>query len=139
MRVTLSGEALRVGGLVEEVTGVAVRDCLVEDDRVVVLVATGELGKAIGADGGQVERVERRLGTQVTLVEDANRAEPFVANALAPAAVYNVTVSDGETTVAYAEVDEDDRGAAIGADGRNIEAARRLAKRHYDIDDIELV
>ncbi len=139
MRVTLSGEALRVGGLVEEVTGVAVRDCLVEDDRVVVLVATGELGKAIGADGGQVERVERRLGTQVTLVEDANRAEPFVANALAPAAVYNVTVSEGETTVAYAEVDEDDRGAAIGADGRNIEAARRLAKRHYDIDDIELV
>lgn len=130
---------MRVGGLVEEVTGVAVRDCLVEDDRVVVLVATGELGKAIGADGGQVERVERRLGTQVTLVEDANRAEPFVANALAPAAVYNVTVSDGETTVAYAEVDEDDRGAAIGADGRNIEAARRLAKRHYDIDDIELV
>jgi N utilization substance protein A len=139
MRVTLSGEALRVGGLVEEVTGVAVRDCLVEDDRVVVLVATGELGKAIGADGGQVERLERRLGTQVTLVEDANRAEPFVANALAPAAVYNVTVSEGETTVAYAEVDEDDRGAAIGADGRNIEAARRLAKRHYDIDDIELV
>jgi N utilization substance protein A len=139
MRVTLSGEALRVGGLVEEVTGVAVRDCLVEDDRVVVLVATGELGKAIGADGGQVERLERRLGTQVTLVEDANRAEPFVANALAPAAVYNVTVSEGETTVAYAEVDEDDRGAAIGANGRNIEAARRLAKRHYDIDDIELV
>jgi len=138
MRVTLSGEALRVAGLVEEVTGVAVRDCLVEDDRVVVLVATGELGKAIGADGGQVERLEQRLGTQVTLVEDANRAEPFVANTLAPAAVYNVTVSEGETTVAYAEVHENDRGAAIGADGRNIETARRLAKRHYDIDDIEL-
>jgi N utilization substance protein A len=138
MRVTLSGEALRIAGLVEEVTEVTVRDCLVDDDRVVVLVGAGEMGKAIGAGGEHVRRIERRLGTQVTLVEDADRAEAFVASALAPAAVYNVTVSEGEETIAYAEVDENDRGAAIGAGGQNIEAARRLAKRHHEIDEIEL-
>jgi N utilization substance protein A len=140
MRVTLSGEALRVAGLVEEETDVTVRDCLVEDeyDRVVVLVGAGEMGKAIGAGGEHVERIERRLGTQVRLVEDARRPADFVANALAPAAVYNVTISEGETTVAYAEVDQNDRGAAIGADGRNIETARRLAERHHEIDDVEL-
>ena len=40
--------------------------------------------------------------------------------------------------VAYAEVDDDDRGVAIGTDGRNIELARRLARRHFDVDEIEL-
>lgn len=138
MRVTLSGDALRVAGLVEEETDVTVRDCLVGDDRVVVLVGAGEMGQAIGPGGEHVKRIERRLGSQVTLVEDADRPEAFVANTLAPAAVYNVTISEGEETVAYAEVDENDRGVAIGAGGQNIETARSLAKRHYEIDDIEL-
>ncbi|ERH10347.1 MAG: NusA family KH domain protein, archaeal [halophilic archaeon J07HX64] len=138
MRVTLSGDALRVAGLVEEETDVTVRDCLVDDDRVVVLVGAGEMGQAIGPGGEHVKRIERRLGSQVTLVEDADRPEAFVANTLAPAAVYNVTISEGEETVAYAEVDENDRGVAIGAGGQNIETARSLAKRHHEIDDIEL-
>ena len=61
-----------------------------------------------------------------------------MANALAPAAVYNVTVSENDTTVAYAEVDREDTGVAIGADGRNIRLARELARRHFDVDDVEL-
>lgn len=138
MRVTLSGEALRVAGVVEEETDATVRDCLVQDERVVVLVGAGEMARAIGAGGEHVRRVERRLGTDVKLVEDARRPEAFVANTLAPAAVYNVTISEGEKTVAYAEVDREDRGVAIGADGQNIDTARTLAKRHHDIDDIEL-
>ena len=138
MRVTLSGEALQIAGLVEAETDASVRDCLVEDERVVVLVAAGEMAAAIGPGGKHVKRIERRIGTQVTLVEDADRPGAFVANSLAPAAVYNVTISEGEDTIAYAEVDENDRGVAIGTGGENIETARRLAKRHHDIDDIEL-
>ena len=139
MRVTLSGEELRLVGLFEDVTGANAYDCLVEDDRVVFLVATGQMGQAIGTGGENVARLERRLDRDVRLVEDAATPEEFVANALTPAAVYNVTVSESETgTTAYAEVPDGDRGAAIGSGGRNIEAARRLADRHYDIDEIEL-
>lgn len=61
-----------------------------------------------------------------------------MANALSPAAVYNVTVSENDTTVAYAEVAHEDKGVAIGADGTNIETAKELAARHFDIDDIQL-
>jgi len=52
--------------------------------------------------------------------------------------VYNVTISENDTTVAYAEVAHDDKGVAIGAEGQNIEAAKTLAARHYDVDDIQL-
>ncbi len=139
MRVTLSGEELRLVGLFEAETETTVRDCLIEDDQIVFVIAAGEMGQAIGAGGDHVKRVEQKLGKPVRLVEDATRAEDFVANALAPAAVYNVTISEGEeTTVAYAEVADDDRGAAIGKGGQNIETARRLVKRHFEIDEIEL-
>jgi N utilization substance protein A len=105
---------------------------------VVFVVPPGTMGQAIGPGGEHVKRVESRLDRRVELVEGADTPEDFVANALAPAAVYNVTISDGDTTVAYAEVDREDRGVAIGADGRNIEIARQLAKRHFDVDGIEL-
>jgi N utilization substance protein A len=124
----------------EDETEATVRDCLVDDehDRVIFLVKAGEMGRAIGAGGERVQRVEDRLGREVKLVEDARTAENFVANALAPAAVYNVTISENDDTVAYAEVAQEDRGAAIGTDGKNIDAARTLAARHHDIDGIEL-
>jgi N utilization substance protein A len=138
MTVTLSGEALQYAGLFEQETGATVRDCLVEDDRLVVLVAAGDMGKAIGSGGGRVQRVEEQVGRSIRLVEDAATPEDFVANALAPAAVYNVTISEGDETVAYAEVAEEDRAVAIGTDGETIETARRLAQRHHDIERIEL-
>ncbi|QLG29186.1 NusA-like transcription termination signal-binding factor [Halorarum halophilum] len=140
MRVELSDEARQYIGTFDELTDVGPLDCLLEDDgdRVVFLLPAGEMGDAIGPDGRVVRRVEDRLGADVVLVENADTPEAFVANALAPAAVRGVTVSEQNDTVAYVEVPERDRGVAIGADGRTIETARRLASRHFDIDDVQL-
>ena len=138
MRVTLSDEALQLIARFEDVTGAVARDCLIESDRVTFLVAPGEMADAIGPGGKAVNRAEDRLGKTVQLVEDADNPEAFVANALAPAAVYNVTISENDTRVAYVEVAEEDKGIAIGAGGRTIDVARTLAKRHYDIDDVVL-
>ncbi len=140
MAITLSDKARSYIALFEDVTGATARDCVIDEDeeRVVFVVAAGEMAMAIGPDGRTVERVEEQLGMTVELVEDAPTAAGFVANALAPAAVYNVTMSENDDTVAYVEVDEADTGVAIGRDGRNIEQARQLAKRHFDVDDIQL-
>jgi len=138
MRVELSDQARQYIGRFDELTGVAPKDCLVEEDRLVFLVPAGEMAAAIGQAGETVEEAERRLGKSVDLVEDADTPEAFVASALAPAAVNAVTVSEQNDTVAYVEVPEPDRGVAIGAEGRNIETARTLAKRHYGIDDVQL-
>jgi N utilization substance protein A len=144
MTVTLTDEARRIIALIEAESGATVRDCVVDEefDRLLVLVKAGEMGQAIGPGGRTVQRIEGQLDRAIKLVEDAPTAEDFVASALAPAAVYNVTISesDGEEgeTVAYAEVADEDRGVAIGTDGRNIAAARLLAARHFDVDDVEL-
>jgi N utilization substance protein A len=142
MRVSLSDRERRFIGVFEEETDATARDCIVVDDdgetRVVFLVAAGEMGTAIGPGGQRVSALESRLGKSVHLVEDADTPEAFVAAALAPATVRHVTISEQNDRVAYAEVPDDERGAAIGRDGRNIDVARRLAARHHDIDDIEL-
>ena len=143
MRVTLSDRDRRFITRFEDETGATARDCLVfeeddEADRVVFLVAAGEMAQAVGPGGRNVRRVEDALGRTVELVEDADTPEAFVANVLSPAAVTHVTISEQGDRVAYAEVPDADRGAAIGRDGRNIETARRLARRHYELDDVQL-
>ena len=140
MRVEISDEARRCIGTFDDLVGVAPLDCLVEDggDRLVFLIPAGEMAEAVGPGGKTVERVEEQLGASVELIENADTPEAFVANALAPAAVRGVTVSRQNDVVAYVEVVEADRGVAIGAGGRNIEMARTLAKRHFDIDDVQL-
>lgn len=140
MRITLTDRARRIAALIEDETGAMVRDCVVTepDDRVIALIAAGEIAQAIGRGGDRVQQLQRRLGQPIRLIEDAPTAEGLVASALAPAAVYNVTISEGDDRIAYAEVPEEDKGVAIGDNGRTIDAARLLAKRHCDIDDIKL-
>ena len=139
MDLTITGDARQYLALFEEVTGATGRDCLIDGERVLVVVTPGQMSDAIGPGGAHVNRFERRIGKSVRLVEGANDPETFVANALAPAAVYNVTISENEDTVAYVEVASEDRGVAIGKNGQTIEGARTLAKRHVDVDDVQLI
>ena len=140
MAIRLSDEARQLAALFESETEATVCDCVIDDDhgRVLLLIKPGEMAQAIGPAGEHVSRVEDRVGKPIKLVEDAETPEAFVANALAPAAVYNVTISENDDRVAYVEVDDADRGAAIGDGGENIDAARLLAERHFDVDDVEL-
>ena len=40
--------------------------------------------------------------------------------------------------MAVVDVAPDDRGVAIGSGGRTVEAARLLAARHFDVDDVRI-
>ncbi|ADB59256.1 NusA family KH domain protein [Haloterrigena turkmenica DSM 5511] len=146
MGVTLDDDARQYLAAFEDVTDVSGQDCLVTDaptadadERLIVVVSSGRMSEAIGPEGRTVRQYEERVGKPVRLVEDADDPEAFVANALSPAAVYNVTISENDDTVAYVEVADEDRGVAIGSNGRTIEAARTLAQRHFGIDDVQLI
>lgn len=138
MAIRLDDEARRHIAILAEETGVSATDCIV-DDAVVFVVAPDDMATAIGTGGGRVAALEERLSRRVVLVEDAERPEDFVANALAPAAVYDVRMAErDDETVAVADVAEADVGVAIGEGGERVERARQLAKRHFDVDDIAI-
>ncbi|ELZ06862.1 NusA-like transcription termination signal-binding factor [Natrialba aegyptia] len=145
MAVTLDDDARQYLETFEEVTGADGIDCIIDTGadgarvQLTIVVASGQLGEAIGPDGRTVTQFQERIGLPVRLVEDADDPEVFVANAFAPAAVYNVTISENNDTVAYVEVADSDRGVAIGSNGRTIETVRRLADRHCEIDDVQLI
>jgi N utilization substance protein A len=124
----------------ERITGVSAIDVIRDDDseRIIFVVRAKQLGKAIGKRGTNVKAAADAFGRTIDIVEIAETPEEFVKHALAPARVVGVKIiryKDGNR-VASVTVKDEDRGIAIGRDGRNVARARILAKRHFDLSNV---
>ena len=124
----------------EQITGAAAIDVIRDDEgeRIIIVVRAKQLGKAIGKGGVNVRAASDAFGRVVDVVEIAETPEEFVKSALAPARVEGVKIiehRDGNK-VASVTVKNEDRGIAIGRDGRNVARARILVKRHFGLDNV---
>ena len=93
---------------------------------------------AIGKGGVNIRRLEKILGKSVEIMAYAEAAEPFIKNCLAPAHIRAVKITrsvDGRK-IAVVTVEPREKALAIGRGGRNIEKARLLSKRYFDIDNV---
>ncbi|MBE0526009.1 NusA-like transcription termination signal-binding factor [Candidatus Thorarchaeota archaeon] len=139
-KVRLSMDDMAMIARFEQITGAAAIDIIRDDEgeRIIVVVREKQLGKAIGKGGINVRAASDAFGRAVDVVEIADTAEEFVKSALAPARVEGVKIiehRDGNK-VASVTVKNEDRGIAIGRDGRNVARARILVKRHFDLDNV---
>ncbi|MBW6471452.1 MAG: NusA-like transcription termination signal-binding factor [Methanosarcinaceae archaeon] len=133
----LSTEGIRYIALFESVTGAGIKDCIVEDDRIIYVVKTGEMGAAIGKNGDHINRVKKSVDKHVELVEYSDDPEKFINNVIGSASVKSVTlVLKQDKRLAYVEVSDNDKGLAIGREGKNIEKVKMLMQRHHNIDDV---
>jgi len=124
----------------EQITGAAAIDVIRDDEgeRIIIVVRPKQLGKAIGRGGVNVKAASDAFGRAVDVVEIADTPEAFVKSALAPARVEDVKIiehRDG-TKVVSVTVNSEDRGIAIGRDGRNVARARILVRRHFDLNNV---
>ncbi|MFW9961070.1 MAG: NusA-like transcription termination signal-binding factor [Candidatus Thorarchaeota archaeon] len=139
-RVKLSMEDMALIAKFEQITGAAAIDVIRDDEgeRIIVVVRPKQLGKAIGRGGVNVKAASEAFGRPVDVVEMAETPEAFVMSALAPARVESVKIvehRDG-TRVASVTVNTEDRGIAIGREGRNVARARILVRRHFDLNNV---
>ena len=139
-RVKLSMEDMALIARFEQITGAAAIDVIRDDEgeRIIVVVRPKQLGKAIGRGGVNVKAASEAFGRPVDVVEMAETAEAFVMSALAPARVESVKIieqRDGKR-VASVTVNTEDRGIAIGREGRNVARARILVRRHFDLNNV---
>ena len=139
-KIKLSMDDMAMIARFEQITGAAAIDIIRDDEgkRIIVVVRAKQLGKAIGRGGVNVKAASDVFGRAVDVVEMAETIEEFVKSALAPARVEAVKIierRDGNK-VASVTVKSEDRGIAIGREGRNVARARILVKRHFDLDNV---
>jgi N utilization substance protein A len=123
----------------EQTTGAHAKDCLVldDDEKIVFVVKSGDMGLAIGKNGNNINRVKKQIGRHVEVIEYSEDPKEFIRNLFQPAAIRNISVSTrGDRQIAIVDVATKDKGLAIGKNGRNINKVKLLAQRHHKFDDV---
>ena len=138
--IKLSTEGIRYIALFERLTGATVKDCIVDDGRIIYVIKAGDMGAAIGRNGDHINRMKKAVDKQIDLVEYSDEPVVFIKNAFGPVTVksVNITSRNRQAIALYVEVSNKDKGLAIGRNGKNIEKVKLVAKRHHDIDDVIL-
>jgi N utilization substance protein A len=140
--IKLTPEQLRYIALFQDITGATVKDCIVdeENNRLIFVVKRGDLGLAIGRKGVNLKKLRKILGKDIEIVEDGETIEELAANSVAPARVRGVKVVEmpGKKIV-YISVEPQDKGIAIGKNGKNAARAKLVLKRYYDITGVVIV
>jgi len=132
-------EELRYISILQDLTGAMVYRALEDDNdnRIIYLVDRNDVGKAIGRDGRNVKMLSKMLNKNIEIVEYANDIDNMVRNLLPGVTVLKVEVTEraGLKTV-YVKVKDDEKGKAIGRDGRNVKRARLVLNRLFNVDRV---
>jgi N utilization substance protein A len=121
----------------EQTTGAEVRDCIVDEDRIIYVVEAGNMGAAIGKNGEHINKVKENVDKHVELVEYSEDPSEFIKNAFGPVAVSSVNiVNKDDKQYAYVQVSNNSKGLAIGSNGKNIDKVKMIANRHHNIDSV---
>ena len=140
--IKLTSNEMRYIALFESITGAAVKDCILDEElsRAIFIVKEGDVGMAIGKGGKNIHLLERMTNKKHEIIEYSDDPAQFIKNALKPAHVRELRISerpDGKT-IAVVTVDPKDKGVASGKNGRNAERIRFLAKRYFQIQNVSI-
>ena len=140
--IKLSSDQLSLMSMFQGMTGATARDVVVDEkrDRVIFVIAPGQMGLAIGKDGASVKKIERAVHKPVEVVEWADDVEGLIRNALGAKYVQEIRVSDrlDGTKGIVVIVDSRKKGAVLGLGGKNAEKVRLLARRYFDVSNVQI-
>ncbi|MDD1672881.1 MAG: NusA-like transcription termination signal-binding factor, partial [Methanomicrobiales archaeon] len=126
--IVLTEDCIRLISQFEVLTGASSRDCIIDDrnQRVIFVVNPGEMGRAIGKKGASIKKASEEMGKRIEVVEYSPNPEQFIKNCFLPAQVTDVEFQgEDNERVALVGVRDEDRGIAIGKDGKNIFKAKK--------------
>jgi N utilization substance protein A len=142
VEVILTEDCMRLISKFESLTGAGSRDCVMDERnaRLIFVINPGDMGLAIGKKGASIKKASEEMGKKIEVVEYNSNVEQFIKNCFLPAQVTSLLFEGepGEQTV-QVEVRDEDRGIAIGKEGKNIFKAKKLAQRQHDIADVQIL
>lgn len=140
--VVLTEDCMRLISQFESLTGAGSRDCVIDErnGRLIFVVNPGDMGLAIGKKGASIKKASETMGKKIEVVEYNSNVEQFIRNCFLPAQVTSIKIEGepGQQTVTV-DVRTEDRGIAIGKEGKNIFKAKKLALRQHNIADIQIL
>lgn len=120
------------------VSGANARDCIIQGNTISFLVRTEEIGKAIGKNASNLEKLQKKLRKKIEIFEYSANPEEFVKKAF-----FNIRFNaietkeeEGKKTV-FVSVDAENKSKILNNSSK-IKRIKEIAKRNYNIEEIRI-
>lgn len=136
----LSNEDLELINMLEKNTGARANDVVCTADSVIFIIKQGDLGKAIGKAGANIQKLKKSLNKHVEVIQDSDDVKEFLIHVFNPVIVETVEIREApDKRIVDVVVEERNKGLAIGRGGDRINKARLLIKRRFGYDDVKIL
>ena len=116
--------------LMEKITKAKVKDCFTDEEGTIYfVVASGELGKAIGKGASNIKRLQQELQRKIRIIEFSDNVAEFVKNIIYPLRIESIT--EEQETVVIKETNKKAKSLLIGRQGKNLKLINRAVKRFF--------
>jgi len=138
MKAKYDVELLKLMSLFEKITRADLKDCFVNRERVVFIVQQGEMGKALGKQKFNLQKIEETINRKIKIVEFNPDVLEFIKNLMYPLKILEIKQEDAIVTIKGP--DTKTKGLMIGARAQNLRNYEELVKKYFDnVNEIKVV
>ena len=117
--------------LMEKITKAKVKDCFTDEEGTIFLVvAPGDIGKAIGKGASNIKRLQQELQRKIRVIEYSDDLVEFIKNIIYPLRVQSIT--EEQDVIVIKEANKKAKSLLIGRQGRNLKLINRAVKRFFN-------
>jgi transcription termination/antitermination protein NusA len=138
-KITYNAELLKIMTLFENITRSTVKDCFIDDNKLMTFVVNeAEIGKAIGKGASNVKRLEEMLKRKIKIVAFNPSAVQFVKNLLYP--VTEIEVEQQDRLILIKGHDSKTKAFIIGREQSNLKNNLSIIQKYFkDIENIKVI
>lgn len=136
-KIIFDQQSMQIMAMFEKMSRATIKDCIMDDNQAIFIVAQGEVGKAVGPKGANIKKMEKQLNKRVKVAEYSDDVCQFVANLCMPAKVKQVTLDGKIVKVEPADIQS--RGFIIGRNASTLRKYEGIVKRYFEIDEIKVL
>jgi len=134
MKLTL--ESINFINLFEKITRARVKDCIIEDKKLIFIVNDQDLSKAIGKDGLNVKKIKNLTKKDIQIIGFSEDIVKFVSNLIYPNKADEIKFDDKIVNILVK--DNVIKGKIYGRDKSNLKRMNEITKRYFDVDNIKI-
>ncbi len=133
----LDNQSIQLLNVFESMTRSSVKDCIIEDNRVIFIVNPGNIYKAVGPKGHNVQRIEHMIKKKVKIVEFDENPVKFIKNYLLPIKISEI--ESKEDAIYVRAENNSEKGILIGRDKRNLNELKEIVSKYFKVIDIKII
>jgi len=141
--IKFSDKELNFINLFELITSVKVKDCIIDDEfnRAIFIVDPKDVGLAVGKGGIKVQYFKKLTKYDAEVLPFYNDVNKMIESCFLPFKVNSIKIIQNQKgdKVALVYVDIFQKAQVIGAKGKNVQRAKLVTKRYFDIKNIIIV